>query len=80
MHTSCMVNEGIDVRALRATKGWTQDQMAEYLGIDRSSVSRIENGAEVSGPVLRLLVLLKTEADHSETAPSEAGEGADAVA
>lgn len=51
----------IDVKALRAAKGWTQDQMAEYLGLDRSSVSRIENGSEISGPVRRLLELLQAE-------------------
>ena len=36
--------------------------MAEYLGLDRSSVSRIENGAEISGPVAKLLDLLEGEA------------------
>ncbi|NTI92256.1 helix-turn-helix transcriptional regulator [Agrobacterium rhizogenes] len=38
---------------------WTQDQLAEYLGVDRSSVSRMENGGPVSGPVARLLAGLE---------------------
>ena len=29
--------------------------MAEYLGVDRSSVSRMENGQPMNGPVIRLL-------------------------
>lgn len=57
-----MANEiQIDVKALRTSRGWTQDQMATYLGLDRSSVSRIENGAEISGPVRRLLDLLAAQ-------------------
>lgn len=42
--------------------------MAEYLGLDRSSVSRMENGGEQSGPVRKLLGML---ADRS-SAPAEA--------
>lgn len=47
-----------DIKAIRTSLGWTQGRMAEYLGLDRSTVSRLENGAEISGPVLRLLALL----------------------
>ena len=54
----CMMNVSLDVRALRRRHGWTQEQMADYLGLDRSSVSRIENGGEISGPVSRLLTML----------------------
>ncbi|WP_245449607.1 hypothetical protein [Rhizobium leguminosarum] len=36
--------------------------MAEYLGVDRSSISRMENGQPVSGPVERLLSMLEKEA------------------
>ena len=35
---------GERVRALRKKKGWTQVEMADYLGLDRSYVSQIENG------------------------------------
>ena len=36
---------GLRVRAAREAKGWTQDQLAECLGLnDRQSVSDIENG------------------------------------
>jgi len=45
----------IDVRALRESLNWTQEQLAEYLGLDRSSISRMESGQEPKGPTLRLL-------------------------
>ncbi|MBY5763604.1 helix-turn-helix domain-containing protein [Rhizobium leguminosarum] len=51
-----------DIRSLREKLGWTQDRLAEYLGVDRSSVSRMENGQPPSGPVERLLSVLKKEA------------------
>lgn len=60
MHTETG-QEDHDVRALRTARGWTQDQMADYLGVDRSTVSRLENGAEQSGPVRRLLALLNQQ-------------------
>lgn len=43
-------------KTIRESLGWSQDTMADYLGIDRSSVSRIEAGKQpVTGPVRRLL-------------------------
>lgn len=56
------MSENLDPKLLRCSRGWTQEQMADYLGLDRSSVSRIENGAEISGPVRRLLEMLQSEA------------------
>ena len=32
--------------------------MAEYLGLDRSSISRMENGQPIKGPSLKLLEAL----------------------
>lgn len=55
--------QSFDVRALRERIGWTQEQMARYLGVDRSSVSRMENGQTLSGPVSRLIVILAAAAD-----------------
>lgn len=59
MHIRVMTQQ-IDIRALRARLGWTQDQMAEFLGLDRSSVSRMESGQPIKGPTLRLLQTLET--------------------
>ena len=54
MHTRDMDTE-IDIKAIREKCGWNQLQLAEYLGVDRSSVSRMENGQKPSGSVRRLL-------------------------
>jgi transcriptional regulator with XRE-family HTH domain len=51
----------IDLKALRERCGWSQEQMADFLGLDRSSVSRMENGQKPKGPTLRLLQKLAAE-------------------
>jgi transcriptional regulator with XRE-family HTH domain len=56
------MDQAIDIKALREQLGWDQTQMAEYLGLDRSSVSRMENGQEPKGPVLKLLQQLNQDA------------------
>jgi transcriptional regulator with XRE-family HTH domain len=38
------VRFGKRIRALRKKQGWTQVYMAEYVGIDRSFISDLENG------------------------------------
>lgn len=58
----------LDIKALRERLGWNQQQLAEYLGLDRSAVSRMENGQEPKGPTLRLLRQL----DGSEAIATEA--------
>ena len=52
-----------DVKALRERISWTQDRMARYLGIDRSSVSRLESKGAARGPALKLLHALE-DASH----------------
>lgn len=51
----------IDVKALRKRLGWRQRQLAEYLGVERSYISKIENGHPPNGPVSRLLDRLTDE-------------------
>ncbi|RWF66874.1 DNA-binding transcriptional regulator [Mesorhizobium sp.] len=52
-----------DVKALRDRIGWTQEQVATYLGVNRSVISRLEAGQPISGPVRRLLAILSAAAD-----------------
>lgn len=52
-----------DVKALRERIGWTQERLARYLRIDRTSVSHMENGRPVRGPIDRLLEALSRAAD-----------------
>jgi transcriptional regulator with XRE-family HTH domain len=49
------------IRLLRERRGWNQQQLAERLGIDQTTVSRLENGVEPSGPVRLLLQRLLEE-------------------
>jgi transcriptional regulator with XRE-family HTH domain len=56
--TDIRVRLGKRVRFLRRERGWTQVEMAEMLGIDRSYLSEIETGKK--DPSLRVL---KTIAD-----------------
>jgi DNA-binding transcriptional regulator YiaG len=58
----------IDIKSLRDKFGWTQEQLAEYLGLDRSSVSRMETGQAPKGPTLKLLEKLR-EPPHDQEAP-----------
>lgn len=51
---------------------WSQERLAEYLGVDRATVSRMETGQPPSGPVEKLLKQL-----DQETPPTHAnGEAA----
>ena len=67
MHTTRM-EPTIDIKSIREKLEWTQEQMAEYLGLDRSSVSRMENGQEPKGPTRRLLIGL-VEAPSTPPSP-----------
>jgi transcriptional regulator with XRE-family HTH domain len=50
------VRFGLRLRKLRKAKGWTQVQMADALGIDRSYISDMEGGKKnVCLPTLEVL-------------------------
>jgi DNA-binding transcriptional regulator YiaG len=50
-----MIDKDI-IKATRERYGWSQQQLADYLGLNRSNVSRMENGeSEPSGPAKKLL-------------------------
>ena len=66
----------LDIKTIREGLKWTQEQMADHLGLDRSSVSRMENGQPPKGSTKRLLQglreqLARSSADASRPAPSE---------
>ncbi|TJV51119.1 MAG: helix-turn-helix transcriptional regulator [Mesorhizobium sp.] len=60
------------VKAFREAHGWSQQQLASELGVDQATVSRIENGAEPSKPVRRLLMMLMLNDQASASAGSAA--------
>jgi DNA-binding XRE family transcriptional regulator len=50
---------GRAIRALRRAKGWTQAELAEWLGVNRQTVIALEQGGPVSVPVaVRAISLL----------------------
>lgn len=55
-----------DILELRRAKGWTQEQLAEHLGIDRSTVSRLENGMQRPRGALRKLIAQIAAVDDSK--------------
>lgn len=61
-----MVNatmEPKEVLELRTSLGLTQGEMAERVGVNRTSVTHWENGRHApSGPALRLLAMLREQA------------------
>lgn len=57
------MDEPFDIKELRERVNWSQDRLAEFLGVDRSSVSHMENGRAPRGPVKRLLAMLAAAAD-----------------
>lgn len=58
------------IKSFRESRGWNQQKLAEELGIDQATVSRIERGAaQPSGPVARLLErIMSTTAEDAERA------------
>lgn len=51
------------IKALRKTRDWNQQQFAAALGVDQATVSRLESGAsEPRGPVKVLLERMIEEA------------------
>ncbi|MFC3072388.1 helix-turn-helix domain-containing protein [Shinella pollutisoli] len=52
------MTSAIDIKSLRECRGWSQQELAEHLGVDQATVSRLERGAEPSGPVAKLLRLI----------------------
>lgn len=53
-----------DIQELRRRLEWKQERLARYLGVDRSTISRMENGQRLRGPALRLLENLKIAAEN----------------
>lgn len=58
------MDQKLDIKALRERIKWKQDRLARFLGVDRSSVSHMENGRMPRGPVRRLLETLIAAAEN----------------
>ena len=62
----------MDVRTIRKQKGWTQAQLAAFLGLNRSSISRLEHGQPVPGPTKKLLLQLAEGASEGDRPVAQA--------
>lgn len=51
-------SEAFDVLAFRKERGWSQARLAAELGVNQSTVARMELGRAPSGPMLKLLRIL----------------------
>lgn len=59
------------VAALREKMGVTRPKLAQRLGVSRQYVTKIENGAHASLPVIKLIEKLEAEVLHGTAATSE---------
>jgi DNA-binding transcriptional regulator YiaG len=63
--------ENLDIRTLREKLNWSRSRLADYLGVNVSTVTRLENGLhKISGPIRRLLKNL-AESDDPDALLSE---------
>jgi transcriptional regulator with XRE-family HTH domain len=79
--TSPPLDENL-VTALRRVSGWDQARIAAEIGVNRSTVTRYENGStrNIPGPVQRLLRDLIERDIAAVSPPSPAAEPASALA
>lgn len=41
---NCRLKMGQNIREIREKRGYSQDELAEIMGVNRSTISKIENG------------------------------------
>lgn len=61
---------GADLKEFRLKLKWSQRRLAEELGCDQSTVSRIETGETPNGAIRRLIDILRER--ESIASPNEA--------
>ena len=66
---------GRQLAAVRRARGWTQESLAERVGVSRQAVAKWERGAALPGPG-NLLALRQCLGDALSEPPEPAGEGA----
>lgn len=61
-----MNDESLDIPAIRAAHGLTQQGLAEMAGVNLSTVWRWENGKPPRGPARKLLQVLASDVSPSK--------------
>lgn len=67
MNNLIIMNQ-IEILTLRKSLNWTQQDLAQHLGVEQATISRWENGATIKGPALRLIEIL---VQNSQSAKEE---------
>lgn len=70
MDHSFELETAVDVVALRGELGWTQQQLADHCGVDRSTVSTWETRPPTKGPALILLRQLQGALSRQSQRPA----------
>src|ERR1700753_1395250 len=73
---------GARIRSAREEQGWTQDELAEAVGVSRSAVAQWETGraGQITGNLSRIARALEVDVEHliygdDARAPAEARQG-----
>jgi len=53
-----------EVKSIRKKRGWSQQRLADELGVDQTTVSRMEKRLGAKGPIKRLLQIISDEIDR----------------
>lgn len=71
------MSDPISIRQLRKARGWTQDEMAAYFGVDKATVWRWENrGVPIRGPARQAIeraiesLISDSKTEQQEAEPS----------
>ena len=65
MNNLIIMNQ-IEILTLRKSLNWTQEELAQHLGVEQATISRWENGATIKGPALRLIEILAQNAQSTK--------------
>lgn len=66
-HRLCMITSKT-ISDLRTARKWSQERLAEELGVDQATVSRMERGGHMSQTVAKLIERLLAEKPAEDAA------------
>jgi len=59
---------------IRKSRNWSQKKLAEYIGVNQSTVSRWENGIPLRGPALKILQSLLEDIPRPPVSEAQGGD------
>lgn len=61
------MEHAVDIKALREARGWTQQEMADAIGVNLSTIWRWENVRPPRGAARKLIEAMASRARSSDT-------------